>query len=166
MSMWIDMKSHFEARSLEWFGAFYLTNWGQYVILHPGMFTDPRKADLFKGLTAFGDQPTWGLSVFTAGIIRLTALFINGRWGLTPWIRALTSFMSAGVWFMVSVGVFHTGWNTGVAIYPVMLLADIFSVYRAMSDAAEANANRRLAKKLTERGLGDASNVVSLSSRI
>jgi hypothetical protein len=164
MSMWVDMKAHFAARSLEWFGGIYLINWGQYVLLHPGMFTDPRKADLFKGFIAMGDQQYWGLCVFTAGFIRLTALFINGRWGLTPWIRAITAFLSAGVWFCVSLGVFHTGWNTGVAVYPVMLLADLFSLSRAMSDAAEASANKRLAAKLKQYGLSDKSNVYSLTN--
>lgn len=163
--MWIDMKKHFEARSLEWFGAGYTISWGAYVSLHPGMFTDPVKFDLFKGLIAIGPQEEWGFWVTLAGVIRLTALFINGRWGLTPWVRAATSFLSVGVWFVVCVGLFHTGSNTDVATYPFLMIADMFSCFRAASDAAELQANNRLIKMMQERGLSGTSNVTPLVSR-
>lgn len=159
MTVWVDMKKHFEARSLEWFIGFYLQMWGAYVLLHPGMFAGPGKA-VFGGLLDVASQEQWGFGAFVAGSTRVVALFINGRWGLTPIIRVATSFMSVFVWFWVCVGLYRSGIpQTGLIVYPGFVLADMFSAFRAASDAYEAEAMRRL-KELTE-----APNVASIRGR-
>lgn len=155
MSGWIDIQKHFYARSLEWFGGLSLLSWGAYVILHPGMFDIQ---PLFAGLKSMASQETWGLMAFSCGMIRLVSLYINGRWGLTPWIRIATSFMSIFVWFWVSVGLFKLNVaNTGLVIYPAFLLADMFSAYRAAGDAYEAEVMKRLNQ------LSESCNVTSFT---
>lgn len=159
MTMWIDMKKHFVARQLEWFSAGVLWAWGSYVILNPGLFHGSMAPSL-RGLLAIAAQEYWGYGAFLAGNIRLVALFINGKWGLTPLIRVATSFMSVFVWFWVSVGLYlsHTP-QAEYVIYGGLLIADIISAFRAASDSYEAEAT----KKLKE--LSGASNVASFKRR-
>lgn len=163
--MWIQMKSHFAVRSLEWFNAIALFSWGSYVSLHPGLFTADNRTVLYQGLLRIMPQESWGFAATLVALVQLFSLFINGRWGLTPWLRAATSILSVGAWFFVSAGIWLAGSNTGLAIYPVLMLAGAFSAYRAASDAAEASFNKKLADELAKRGLGDASNVTVFARR-
>lgn len=161
MTMWLDLKQHFEARAIEWFNAFFLTAWGAYLVLHPGLFTGPT-SPVWTAHLVLADQEVWGLGAFAAGFIRVVALFINGRWGLTPLIRVATSFLSVFVWFWVAVGLFLSEFaNTGIVVYTGLMLADMYSAFRAASDAYEAEAMKRL-QELSEQAPG---NVHSLRSR-
>jgi len=65
----------------------------------------------------------------------------------------------------VSAGIWMAGSNTGLAVYPILMLAGAYSAFRAASDAAEASFNRKLADELAKRGLGDTSNVTTLARR-
>jgi hypothetical protein len=163
--MWIQMRQHFAVRSLEWFNAVTLFSWGAYVSLHPGLFTADGKQALYHGLLRIMSQESWGFSATIVAMVQLVSLFINGQWGLTPWIRAATSFLSVGAWFFVSAGIYLAGSNTGLAVYPVLMLAGAYSAFRAASDAAEATFNRKLAAELAKRGLGDAGNVRAFARR-
>lgn len=127
---------HFQARFAEWFNAFVMTMWGVYVILHPGMFADPRLAALWVGLVQVADQQTWGLLAFCVGLVRLGALYVNGRRKATPSIRLAASFVSAFIWTQIVLGMWNGNTpNTGLVIYPMLILADIYSAFRAGSDA-------------------------------
>lgn len=160
MTTWVGLRKHFDARSLEWFIGIYLCAWGAYVILHPGMFTQSGAGRVFSGLLDLGPQEVWGFGAFVVGGIRLTALFINGTWGLTPLIRVATSFLSVFVWFWVCVGLYRSGMpQTGLIVYPGFVLADMFSAFRAASDAYEAEAMRRL------KDLAEGPNVASIGRR-
>jgi len=163
--MWIQMKHHFSTRALEWFNAVTLFSWGTYVSLHPGMFTADTRVVLYQGLLRIMPQEAWGFAATTVALVQLFSLFINGRWGLTPWIRAATSVLSVGAWFFVSAGIYLAGSNTGLAVYPVLMLAGAYSAFRAASDAAEASFNKKLAAELALRGLGDAGNVRPFARR-
>lgn len=163
--MWIQLKSHFAVRSLEWFNAFILFSWGSYVTLHPGLFMEHNQTRLYQGLLNIMPQQAWGYSATLVSLVQLFSLFINGRWGLTPWLRGATSILSVGAWFFVSAGIYMAGPNTGVSIYPVLMLAGAYSAFRAASDAAEASFNKKLANELAKRGLGDASNVTVFARR-
>lgn len=150
MTMWLDLKRHFEARATEWFNGLFLMAWGAYVILHPTLFHGPT-GPVWVGLLGIIDrQEVWGLGAFCAGIIRVVALFINGKWGITPLIRVITSFMSVFVWFWVVVGLVKSGIpNTGIVVYGGLMLSDMYSAFRAAGDAYEAEAMKRL-KLLSE----------------
>jgi hypothetical protein len=151
------MRKHFDARSLEWFMGIYLIFWGAYVLLHPGMF---QGNVIFHGFLKLFPQEFWGLGAFAVGGIRLVALFINGQWELTPVIRVVTSFLSVFVWFWVCVGLIGANEpQTGLIIYPGFVLADMFSAFRAASDAYEAEAMKRL-KQLSEKP-----NVANITGR-
>ena len=163
--MWIQMRQHFAVRALEWFNAVTLFTWGSYTILHPGLFNDSSKGTVYSGLNMIMSQEAWGYSTTLVSVVQLFSLFVNGRWGLTPLIRAATSFLSVGAWFFVSAGIWLAGSNTGLAVYPALMLAGAYSAFRAASDAAEANFNKKLAKELARHGLGDSGNVTAFGRR-
>lgn len=144
--MWIQLKKHFEARLSEWFNAFMLSAWGAFLILVPGVFTGPTSI-VFSGMADFARQEVWGFAAFVIGVIRVVALFINGRWGLTPFVRLGTSFLSVFMWFWVCVGLYRSSLlQPGLIVYPGLMLLDMYSSFRAASDAYEAEANRRLSE--------------------
>jgi len=150
MTMWIEMKKHFEARASEWFSAFMLTAWGMYALLHPNLFDGPGSV-FFSGLKAIADQQVWGLGALMVGYVRVTALFINGRWGVTPFIRIATSFLSIFVWFCVSVGLYKSNTaNFEAVLYPGFCLSDMYSAFRAARDAYAAENLRKIEKQLSE----------------
>lgn len=127
---------HFQARFAEWFNAFVMMMWGAYVILHPGMFTDPRLNALWTGLLNVATQQTWGLIALLNGTIRVGALYVNGQHKRTPSIRLVASFVSAFIWTQIVLGMWNGGVpNTGLVIYPCLILADIYSAFRAGADA-------------------------------
>ena len=160
--MWIQLTRHFNVRALEWFNAITLFSWGSYTTLHPGLFSDPTKGTVYSGLNAIMSQEAWGYAATLVSVVQLVSLFINGRWGLTPMIRAATSFLSVGAWFFVSAGIWFAGSNTGLAVYPALMFAGAYSAFRAASDAAEASFNKKLAKELAKRGLD---NVTAIGRR-
>lgn len=150
---------HFAARALEWLNAGLLTAWGAYVILHPGMFADPRLAVLWAGLLAMASQETWGMVAFATGFARLAALYVNGRHTRTPLVRLVASFFSAFVWTQVVLGMANSGVpNTGLVIYTGLILADIYSAFRASADVTYV---ARQQQDMTESG----SNVTSIGKR-
>lgn len=126
---------HFQVRFSEWFGAGCLFAWGIYVTLHPGMFTNPDTGKMFSGMVEIMPQQTWGLTATLVGFARLSALYVNGHHKRTPTIRLATSFFSMFVWTQIVVGMFNAGIaQTGVVIYTGMVLADIYSAFRASGD--------------------------------
>lgn len=138
------MKKHFEARSPEWFNGILLFVWGSFLILNPEMFYGPA-AYVYSGMNDLAPQELWGYGALIIGTIRLVALFINGQWGVTPLIRVVTSFLSVFVWFWISVGLYRSGSpQMGMVIYPALMFADMFSAFRAASDAYEAEALKRI----------------------
>lgn len=150
---------HFAARALEWQNAAILTCWGAYVILHPGMFTDPRVANLWTGLIKIAAQETWGIVAFAVGFARLAALYVNGRHTRTPLVRLVTSFFSAFVWTQVVIGMANSAVpNTGLVVYTGLVLADIYSAFRASADVTYV-ARQQQGK------VESSSNVTSIGKR-
>lgn len=143
----VSLKQHFPARWPEWFMAGMSFMWGCYVILHPEVFTQDATRITLSGLTAMaGDMPPaalWGLSTVILGLVRASALFINGAFSRTPMIRLIMSFASAFVWTQVCIGLLKSGVpNTGLVVYAGLVVMDIVSAYRAATDTVFAEKVR------------------------
>ena len=156
--MWTQFRKHFVIRSLEWFNAMTLFSWGSYVTLHPTLFSQSGA----EVLVSIMPQCAWGYSATVIALVQVFSLFVNGRWGLTPVIRAATSILSVGAWFFITVGIRNTGPDTDAVIYPALMLAGVFSVFRAASDAAEVSYRKKLSSTQTYHGNGETSNVRTL----
>lgn len=160
----VELKRHFPARWPEWFMAGFALVWGSYVNLHPELFTQPATAQSLSGLTYMaGSLPpasVWGLSPVILGLIRGAALFINGIYTRTPMIRLFMSFASAFIWTQVVIGLLKSGVpNTGLVAYFGLVVLDLVSAYRAMTDTVYAEAARHEMKQDKSRGSRDRSIV-------
>ena len=125
-------------------------SWGIYVLLHPELFTADATVLVFRGLSAltdpFTDYPSlaWGGLAFAVGLARAIALFINGAYVRTPAIRVATSFGSIFILTQILIGMWDSGVpNTGVVVYPWLIISDLFSAYRASIDVVHADTQRR-----------------------
>lgn len=143
----LKLKDHFPARISEWFNGAILTSWGLYLLLHPGLFDNPAMRVAMQDMAAMvpGDsnpESVWGLVAFVAGMTRLVALFINGAWSRTPALRLATAAISAFVWTQVVIGLMSVP-NTGLAVYPWLVVIDLVAAYRAGRDIAISEVARR-----------------------
>lgn len=163
MSMWVEMRKHFAARQMEWFSAVAMFMWGSLLVLMPSLFNGPVGIS-FRGMLALAPQPVWALTTCMAGGTRLVALFINGKWGVTPLIRVLTSFIAVFFWFMIIVGVYLSRVMVpALVLYSCLMISDMISAFRAASDAYEAEANKRLLHRAREPiASSETSNVTAL----
>lgn len=143
----MNLKTHFPARMSEWANAAILTSWGAYLLLHPGLFDYPGLGIIFAKMKAMvwvdmAPEAVWGFVAFVVGSIRLMALFINGAYSRTPLIRLGTAAVSAFVWTQVVIGLFAVP-NTGLVVYPWLVVIDLIAAYRAGMDAALAEKRRK-----------------------
>lgn len=112
----------FPDRAVEWLLGFMTISWGVLIAGSPGM----------------GVSQSWGWCAIMAGLARLGALYVNGAHHRTPAARVVTSFLSMFLWFWITVQVLGSPVGRDLAIYPWLMLAEGFSVYRAGGDAFEA----------------------------
>jgi len=143
----VSLKQHFPARWPEWFMAGTSFMWGAYIALHPQVFTQEATKEILAGMAAMsGEFPPaalWGLSTVVLGMVRGTALFVNGTYTRTPMIRLVMSFASAFVWTQVCVGLLMTGVpNMGIVVYAGLVVMDIVSAWRAATDTVFAEKLR------------------------
>lgn len=152
----VEMKRHFQLRAIEWWSAGLMASWGAFVSLVPGLFVENHS---FHGLLAFAPQQIWGFVALVVGIVRLSALTVNGFWCRTPAVRWATAMVSCLVWFLITAALVNAPiLNPGVVVYGWLVVADIYSAFRSASDAVEAAAQRRL----RDQEIPEASNVSQL----
>jgi hypothetical protein len=127
--------THFHSRFVEWQNGLIVACWGLYLLLHPGMFESNGMISLWAGLKAVAPQNTWGIAAFLVGSARLMALYVNGRHRRTPAVRLIASFMSSFIITQIFLGLYNSGVpGTGLVVYPILVLADIYSAFRASAD--------------------------------
>lgn len=144
----VQLRKHFPARWPEWFMSATVFAWGFYVVLHPSLFTQPDTVHMMSELAAVASPHNpasfWGLIGVVLGLVRATALFVNGAYTRTPMIRLVMSFASAFLWTQVFLGLFKSDTpNMGLVIYPALVIMDIVSAYRASTDMVFAEKARR-----------------------
>jgi len=133
-----SFRETFPARASEWALASMLFLWSFALAGTPDLFERPNSP--FGPLLGLMTQNQWAWLCFVAGLVRLVSLTINGAWRRTPHLRAFTAFISAGFWFYIASGIVMSGnGTTGLAIYPVLFLLDVYNVMRAVGDAGSAD---------------------------
>lgn len=149
-----SLRQHWPARKLEWLMAGFAVSWGLYVLFHPSLFTDPATATTLKGLTEISAPVTeypalaWGGVFFLTGLLRATALFINGAYTRTPLIRVLACFVTMFIVMQIIIGLWNSGVpNSDLVVYPWFIVADLLSAYRAAIDVVHAEKQRGVQKE-------------------
>lgn len=127
--------THFRLRVLEWFIAIVMLLW--WVVLSQPEYSFSKQPSLSL-LARIGSEDFWAKVCFFIGVIRLGALYVNGAWRRSPYIRAFTAFLSSVFWMWVSIGMASTGSTTGLTVYPMLMLLDWYSIWTAMDDADKA----------------------------
>lgn len=144
MSSWMDqnatearLRSAVHDRGLEWFSALVMVGWAVALGL-PG---DTLAAPSFSEFRRFGFTEEFWAAIFgVIGGARISALYINGRWPRTPYIRMMGSLFGAVSWAQVAWLLFAGGYlntgipTTGVAVYGLLALADLLSIFKAAFD--------------------------------
>lgn len=125
-----------EKRLAEWGLALVLLLFGIILLQPAATFASPN----FELMARVFPEEVWAAGCMAIGAVRLTVLVINGLWRRSPHLRVICAFLSIFVWTQVSLSFFVAGENvsTGLAVYPVFVLLDMISTYRA---AAEARAS-------------------------
>ena len=131
--MVVKLSKSFPIRVTEWLLAGIMLSWSIACWnLRPADWHSP----LYAGLTRIADNDTWAFFAFWIGVIRLAALTINGAWRPSPHLRAAGAFLACFMWLQIALGIFTSAVSSvSIAIYPWLLLADIYNVFRASHDA-------------------------------
>jgi hypothetical protein len=127
-----------DERAIEWYSALVMMSWGATLAM-PG---DTLSAPAFAAFSRYGvTEDMWAAAFCTAGGARIIALYINGRWPRTPYVRIACSLFASVSWAQIGWLLFEgsyltTGtFTTGPLTYALLALFDIISVYRAAFDA-------------------------------
>jgi hypothetical protein len=127
----------FPVRVMEWLLAGMMLSWG---IAAWNLPEQAWNAPYYSGLSRIAEHHTWGAVAATIGILRLAALFRNGGWRPSPHLRAGCAFLACFVWLQLSLGYMAADITSmAIAVYPWLLLADIYNVFRASSDARDSD---------------------------
>jgi hypothetical protein len=143
--MIVKLTKTFPIRVTEWLLAGIMLSWSIACWhLRPIDWANP----LYSGLSRLADQNTWAFFAFWIGLGRIMALTINGAWRPSPHLRAAGAFLACFMWLQISLGMLSADLRaTGVAIYPWLLLADIYNVFRASHDARASDDRARASKR-------------------
>lgn len=152
--------AHFPSRAPEWFLAVMLVLYGVILLMPAPAFNNPA----FATIRRFVDEDYWGGAAVVVGLLRLTALTVNGTlynieplrlnkaiWArilvtysrYSPHVRAVAALCTCFFWFSVTLGFFSSGTSIppSTAIFGVLFFLDIYSASRASIDADRVNRN-------------------------
>lgn len=133
--------THFRIRALEWLLAGVLLTWA-VILAQP---FDTTAQPNFAELRRIGGDTFWALVCGGIGLARLGALYVNGAWVPSPWVRMATALLSACFWLQVVLGMSASGVvTTGLAVYPWFIFCDLYSIGRAAQDARLSREERLL----------------------
>jgi hypothetical protein len=132
----------FRQRVSEWLAAVILASWG-LMLLRPEVSFGSSSFDL---LLRIAGEHAWGWACLAVGLVRIAALGINGLWRPSYHFRAATAMLSVLFWLQITLSFFGSGHaTTGLAVYPWLLLTDVYNIYRAAQDWRCATCSSRAA---------------------
>jgi hypothetical protein len=130
--------AHCRNRLFEWTMTAALLGLGVHLLIWP----DAMRASSFRILlSAVGSDYLTAFYLFV-GCFRAAALWLNGnwpRWG--PQVRALGALLGAVVWLQMDIALAQLAPavgippSPGIPVYSALFLAELYSTYRAASDA-------------------------------
>jgi hypothetical protein len=148
---------HFPTRRSEWIMGLTLTGIGIWVLTHPNVFALPQLSIMASYISESG----WGAACLIAGLLRLTALTVNGTLyeiqelrlsqnhiarmlvaysKFSPHVRAGMALLGCFFWFscffgLVAAGLMGIPIGWGVVLYAGLFLLDLSNAASATIDA-------------------------------
>lgn len=134
----------FPFRVAEWFMSVIMIGWG-LVLLHPEYDAAASSwADTLFGRVA---PEVFGILCLVVGLIRFSALLINGLWWRTPFARLVTTFAANFLWVLIVFGLAASDTlSTGWAVYPVFVVIECYNAFRSADDSRKSWAVRKAAR--------------------
>lgn len=137
-------KETFPFRALEWLLAVFMIGWG-LILLHPSY--DFTLSNTWASLFVHVSPKLFGSACLAVGLIRFAALLINGLWWRTPFARLVTTFAANLLWVCIVFGLVASDTlNTGWAIYPACVVAELYNAFRSADDSRKSWAARKAAR--------------------
>jgi hypothetical protein len=78
-----------------------LTFWGGWFLLPGDTYVLSER--IYSGLAGMASEEFWGFLSFGFGLVHMTALIVNGRFYLTPTIRAMSAGVGSTIWLVVLI---------------------------------------------------------------
>lgn len=139
------IREHFPQRVSEWVLTVAILGWSAVLAGSESTFAH---APAFSELARLADEGTWALICFIVGMIRLTALVVNGtfrQFPYSPHLRGLASFIACIFWGQIALGMM-AAWlisgaaGTGMVIYFAVMVQDCWNLFRAWADVGASRA--------------------------
>jgi hypothetical protein len=134
----------FPLRVSDWFAAWVLFSFGVVLFNWPGAF---HSYVFYVLLEKIMGPVAWGAMCMMIGVGRLAALTINGTFPLFRWSPHLRFFMALGscfIWTQITLGLLTAGVpTTAWAVYPQLLVFDLYNVFLAASEAGMVERQTR-----------------------
>jgi hypothetical protein len=120
--MIVKLTKTFPIRVTEWLLAGIMFSWS---IVCWNLSAHEWASPAYQGLSRLAERDTWAFFAFWIGATRLAAH-----------LRAVGAFLACFMWLQISLGLMTSDIKaTGLAVFPWLLLADIYNVFRASHDA-------------------------------
>lgn len=142
-------------RRVEYLSASIMVGWAAILAL-PG--NTIRENDAFSSFIDRGWTETeLAVLLGVAGVTWLGALWVNGHHRRSPVVRCLAAMVGALTWSHVCIllvtNAIQSGVaSTGIAVYGLLALFDLFSCYRSAADAYHAHVLGKLKDSLAGSG--------------
>lgn len=130
-------KMRFRERVSEWMCA-YIMLWCGLIFLEPSVTF---KTPTYIPLARIASEDAWGWLCLIVGSARIIVLLINGLWLPSYRLRSALAVPSIIFWTQLSLGaIFFNSQGIGAAIFPALLIGDLYAVYKALVDYRLASA--------------------------
>lgn len=140
MMLLVRLSDTFRERAPEWIMSSILLGWGVMLLLPGDLFVRP----FYHQLARIAAQHSWGIVMFTIGLMRLTALYINGSRQETPVVRQIGCLFGMLMWLFLTFSAVTLDHRSPAAInYCALFVLDMIMFSYAARDAARVSASRK-----------------------
>lgn len=101
-----------------------LTLWGAWLLLPGSTYSLSNR--IYVGLANIASEEFWGLLAACFGAIHIAALLVNGKFYLTPTIRAMSAGVGSTIWLVLLITsvVSGAGLAASMPLYATLCLAN------------------------------------------